>query len=331
MDYREIQDLCMKYGLGNLQAGPEKVTGGLLHKMYHIKTNCGEYALKVLKPDIMRRPGAYDNMVNSERVAQLLKDRIPLIGAKCLNGKNLIERNKKYCFVYEWIEGKSVFVPEISDEHCKKIGEILGKIHAADVCLDGLSEEQDSRSAYDWKRLLREAEQTNNPCFCTIEQWIEKLEEWDEKVITYQKEVKSKQVISHRDLDPKNVMWSGEMPCVIDWEAAGYIPPYQELLAAIYDWTTNENGEYDDRKIMALLTGYTEFMNISHVNWDAFFAVSFDGRLGWLEYCVRKVLGEEEPEQKEVQDKIEQINKNLFELEKCEKEQQKIRRIIEKV
>ena len=43
-------------------------------------------------------------------------------------------------------------------------------------------------------------------------------------------------VISHRDLDPKNVLWHGEEALVIDWEAAGYVNPYQELLEVINYW-----------------------------------------------------------------------------------------------
>lgn len=44
------------------------------------------------------------------------------------------------------------------------------------------------------------------------------------------------QVISHRDLDPKNVMWDGMNPYLIDWEAAGPVNPYQEFLEVALYW-----------------------------------------------------------------------------------------------
>ena len=62
---KNIEQLCQKYDLGEPVTTPRQVTGGLLHKMYHVQTNQGEYAIKLLNPEIMSRPGALQNMTNS--------------------------------------------------------------------------------------------------------------------------------------------------------------------------------------------------------------------------------------------------------------------------
>ncbi len=37
-------------------------------------------------------------------------------------------------------------------------------------------------------------------------------------------------MISHTDLDRKNVIWQKNVPFIIDWEASGYINPTIELI-----------------------------------------------------------------------------------------------------
>ncbi len=55
--------LCEKYGLGTMQKEPLAVKGGLLHRMYRVTTDQGDYAVKLLNPDIMKRPQAMNNMI----------------------------------------------------------------------------------------------------------------------------------------------------------------------------------------------------------------------------------------------------------------------------
>lgn len=49
-----MEKLMSGLGLGNIIKEPVCVNGGLLHKMYHVTTTDGEYAIKVLNPEIMK-------------------------------------------------------------------------------------------------------------------------------------------------------------------------------------------------------------------------------------------------------------------------------------
>ncbi|MFS1511599.1 phosphotransferase [Chengkuizengella sp. SCS-71B] len=58
----------------------------------------------------------------------------------------------------------------------------------------------------------------------------------------------SNTVISHRDLDSKNVMWNQDNPVLIDWESAGYINPMQDLIETAIYWSENEIGSIDKKR-----------------------------------------------------------------------------------
>ncbi len=105
------------------------------------------------------------------------------------------------------------------------------------------------------------------------------------------KTLQSRQVISHRDLDPKNILWQGTDPLIIDWEAAGYVNPWQELLEVLNYWGREESGGYDPCLCQAILQEYRQYMDLREVDWTPVFACSYDGMLGWLEYTLKKALG----------------------------------------
>ncbi len=54
---------------------------------------------------------------------------------------------------------------------------------------------------------------------------IDKLINWNSRINEANYKLSEFMVVSHRDLDPKNVMWYQDIPFFIDWEAAGYVKP----------------------------------------------------------------------------------------------------------
>lgn len=313
-----IEKLCQSYHLGKLKGEPEMITGGLMHRMYHVSTDQGEYAVKLLNPDIMKRPEALQNMINSETVSNALKDVVPLVAAKCFDGKCIIELDGSFYVIFDWIEGKSVFVPDISESHCAQVGRILGRIHAANIKVDSIEKSRDIRGVYDWKLLLEKAEQCNDECYSVLQENLVDIMRWDNQVVSSLPEVSQNQVSSHRDLDPKNIMWKNDKPCVIDWEATGYVNPFQELIELLNYWISDETGKYNKAKFDAMMQAYTESMDIRNVNWDAVMDCSFDGMLGWLEYSIKQALGMEGSEAKDRQEGMQQTKGTILELKKYE-------------
>lgn len=313
-----IEKICFIYNLGTPLQEPIKVTGGLLHQMYQVVTDQGEYAIKILNPDIMKRSAALSNMVNSELVANQLKGTIPLVAAKSFDGKHVIEHEGSYYIIFDWLKAFSVFAPEITKEHCAQIGTILGRIHAANIHVPSVVRDESGRETYNWKLYLEKARDGLEECYELLNENLSDIVKWDEGVVSNWSKLSQYQVISHRDLDPKNVLWKDNMVYVIDWESAGYVNPYQELVEVLNYWIVNAEGKYDKDKFVSLMTAYTKSINICGVDWQAVLKCSYDGMLGWLEYSVKRALGIEGSGLRDKQEGFNQTKTTIQELQRYE-------------
>ncbi len=314
-----LNNLCKKTGLGNLQEEPVMVTGGLLHEMYCVVTESGRYAIKALNPDIMKRPDALQNMINGELVSNAFKKTVPVVAAKSFGGEYVILCEGAYYMVFDWLEGRSVFGQDIAVSHCAKIGEILGRMHAADMCIPGMENEESVREVYAWDAYLKEAggrkdEVQKNNWQKLVKDNLAQIKQWDKRAVSGLQALSVHQVISHRDLDPKNVMWQQNRPYVIDWEAAGYVNPYQEMVEVLNYWTVDGAGNYDKDKFDALIGAFADFVDISEVHWETVLYGSMDGMLGWLEYNVKRALGLEGTKPEDRTEGEKQISGTIREL-----------------
>lgn len=287
----KIEKFCDAYQLGSITEEPCTISGGLLHKMYRVVTSQGVHAIKVLNPEIMQRPEALQNMINSEKVSHALAEVVPVVAAKEFAGKHVVEFDDTWFMAFDWLEGASVFAPEITKEHCAWIGRVLGKIHAANVKIAGMEPSAECRAVFDWKGLMEQAKSAETDCYDALEDFLPELLRLDEETVTALQALAEYQVLSHRDLDPKNVMWQGGQPCLIDWEAAGYVNPYQELVEVLNYWITETDGTCNYEKFTVLLEEYATSIDVKSVDWDTVLKSGFDGMLGWLEYNVKRAAG----------------------------------------
>lgn len=289
--YTKIDKLFNNYGLGKLIDDPKKITGGLMHTMYQVATEVKKYAVKELNPAIMKRAGVVENMVNSERVAKAFEDIVPVITAIQFNDSPLLMLDEHYYMIFEWIDGTSIFPPDINPEHCSKMGILLGKMHSANILLSNINKENHEAEMYDWDKYLLLGQETNAEWVQELSESIGDFKKWNKELCEACSLLSENLVLSHRDLDPKNVMWQDDKPYFIDWEAAGYVNPYQELLELLNYWADKGNGELDKEKFHALYKGYISIVEKLNVNWDIVLASGFGGMLGWLNYSFKRSLG----------------------------------------
>ena len=210
--------------------------------------------------------------------------------------------------IFDWVEGESIFPPMITSENCYAIGEVLGTMHHAKLTVDGVAPEEDGASIFAWDKY-----QELLPGY-EGEAWAMRYQDafldvksWNQAACDAQEVLAKTMVISHRDLDPKNVMWNGGTPLIIDWEAAGYVNPYQELLEVINYWADDGKGGLLKEHFNALLNAYTQYVKLENVDWNPVFAGSYMGMLGWLEYNIKRALGIEAATADEVQLGKEQV------------------------
>ena len=88
--------------LGKVIEKPVQITGGLMHKMFKVVTDEGRYIIKLLNPNIMKRPTAMDNYKIADDIEELLKqNNIPAVYALIFNGSKMQELNGQYYYVFE--------------------------------------------------------------------------------------------------------------------------------------------------------------------------------------------------------------------------------------
>lgn len=304
----QFNKLCNVLQLGEIIGVPEAISGGLLHKMYRIETNLGKFAIKALNPQIMIRPMALQNYINSERIANIAVDNVPALPAKQFNNTSLQKIDDQYFLVFDWIEGRSLKPNEINKTHCEKVGEIVAGIHMTDFSKLGIPSNVSNRvQLTDWNQYVQQGQKLNAVWVNLLRENLDQLYEWNSQANNASELLLSNMVISHGDMDSKNVMWHQDSPVIIDWEAAGYINPMKDLTDTAIYWSENETGAMDKERFLAVIGGYKKRCGTLHANWKAVLENGFLGKLGWLEYSLKRSLWIECSDENEQQMGTEQV------------------------
>lgn len=313
----KLEKLCDTLQLGEIVGLPEGISGGLLHRMYTVETSHGKYAIKALNPQVMLRPAAIQNFINSEKIANMAANNIPALPAKKFNDTFIQKIDNQFYLVFDWINGKSLKSDEITIIHCNKMGTILGELHRMDYSELGLIKNcSDNTQLTDWNYYLYKGQENNTAWVNLLHETIDKLYNWNARANKSAGMIASDMVISHRDLDPKNVMWDQDNPIIIDWEAAGYINPMKELTEAAIYWSENELGIIDKEKFIAFIKGYKKRYGALQSNWRLVLENGFLGKLGWLEYSLKRSLWIECSDEKEQRLGTTQVSETIQSLKR---------------
>ncbi|GMK41502.1 hypothetical protein PCCS19_45590 [Paenibacillus sp. CCS19] len=290
--------------------------------MYGIKTTQGRFAIKVLNSFIMQRPTAITNFVRSERIANIAAKVVPAAPAIQFDGVTLHKLGHYYLQAFNWVEGVVLKPDDISINHCTTIGAILADLHLADFSTLSIEPPNaaNGEQTIDWNEYLKLGE---DRMLCWIEQLrdiIDKLYIWDAEANEAVIKLSVHTVISHNDLDPKNVLWDNRIPTIIDWECAGFINPMQDLIETALYWATDRAGNADQKRFLAFIHAYQAKTGPLATDWRIVLSSGFTGKLGWLAYNLRRSLGIESNDAAEQQLGTEQVMATLQAL--CHYEEQ---------
>lgn len=322
-----LKKIVKEENIGTIVVSIEKVIGGLSHRMYKVITDKGIYAIKELNSGVMKRPEAYSNFIFSEKVANIVKDnKIDISCAMELKGKKVIKEIDNYYFmVFEWIEGGTLKAEEILIKHCEIIGETLAKIH--NINFNQIEDEMRKKvntEEFEWNKYLVLAEKENKIYYDKLKENIDFLYNINKKSNEALNYVKKDLIISHTDLDRKNVMWKDDKPIIIDWEASGYINPTVELIQVAWYWSGGDVRKIDYDKFSTVIKAYRKYSQRDiDTNIDMLIYADIYGGLAWLEYNLRRSMcienNYEEDEIKlaenEVIQSIEEIKYNISQID----------------
>jgi len=314
-----IEKFCEINNLGIVK-NITKLTGGLMHKMFKVETDKGIYAIKVLNKEVMTRSEAYDNFVMSEAIANLAKDNgIVVSSAISINNNYLNKLDDMYYMVFDFVEGKTLNDDEITISHCKKIGEILSKIHSLDYSNLGLDYKIIKYTRlYDWESYISNSNFNKMSYKDLFLNNYKKYNSILKRASGRFNESNKVLTLCHMDMDPKNVMWNNDNPIIIDWESASLANPYRELLEDALCWSGFLSNNFNEDKFIAVIESYSKNKSIQDVDWFSVICGNLVGRFGWLKYNLERSLGivsndveEIKLAENEVIKTIEEINRYL--------------------
>ena len=283
--------LITQLGLGKLIYPPKQILGGLLHRMYKVTTDQGQYAVKVLNPEIMQRSRAFNNFIVSEKIARTAKKNgFPAITAINVNGNVIHNIEGQYYLMFPWWDGIPITPQSITSFHCEIIGKMLAHLHTIDFSsLDVANDLTNTIHDIDWGKYADQAEEKQLEWADLLKNNINNLCKWSEWVNSWSSYIAEKMVISHRDFDSKNIIWNQNQAYVIDWESAGFINPLLELIETACNWAGYNELNMDKEKFLSVIKSYVTSKNISeNINWQAILESNFLGKIEWLEYNIRR-------------------------------------------
>jgi len=295
--------LCKECGLGDLVKSPKPLFGGHMHKMFGLETTTGKYAVKAINPNIIARPAAMGNYLISERVATIASTYVPALPAKVIGDRAMQEIDGQSYLVFDWVDGECLLNDRTNETHCREIGQILAGIHSIDFASKGLATTSDSATDIDinFVSYLRMGREKDRPWVSLLEQNIKNLQKFSLAANEASKSLASQVVMSHRDLEPKNVLWCGESPVIIDWESAGPINPYHDMFETALYWSNDAYRNICNEKFASFIWGYQSKIALDNINWAPIFDIGYAAKLGWLEYSLKRSLGLESADEAEME------------------------------
>ena len=325
-----LRHLTQHFYLGIPKLAPERIFGGLLHIMWRLDTDKGSYVIKQLSKNIdLTNECIIKNYELSESIAsRFFALGIPAVPAFENNGQYLFMENGTGYLVYPWVDAKALDQHAVSEMHALKIAAILAQMHCLNLDEPRMAQpEFYTHTTEKIIELIDKAENFN----CSF---VNNLKKHKDNILfaheAYQNAIpalKTHLVISHGDLDQKNVLWdSSGYPKLIDWEAVCKINSTYDIINTAFYWSGITSHFNNDLffKMIDMYEAAGGIINKEQVVSACYGVFSW---IGWLVYNIERscVLGNSE----EKAMGIEQVNQTLSTILRLQTVMPEIIKIIE--
>ncbi|WP_051525152.1 phosphotransferase [Exiguobacterium artemiae] len=314
-----FKTISRRFKLGELLTDPDPLSGGLLHKMFLLQTTTGTYAIKLLNPIILSRPTARQNFIDSERIVTALAGEVSALPALTINGSALHQIGTQYYLVFPWVDRLTLPIHQVTPNHTELIGKQLAQIHTADLSSLPIQQTAASpESPVPWDTFAEKIRQQGHTLLEPYWTDLKRIKRWDNEASSALKQLRGTSVLSHRDLDAKNVLWKSGAPILIDWESAGPIHPMHDFLETILYWSLDEQNHVRRDHFEAFVKGYHAAGGRLDYPLEPALSAGYASKLGWLAYSLSKALRLETVTEQEQQVAVQQVLETLKALEDYE-------------
>lgn len=204
----------------------EKLTGGRMHDVWRVDN----FVVKRLN-----HPGDYES---TQRIAREFAGHgIPAVISIDHEKNSVIEIDNELFMVFPFVIGKHIKVTDMTLDNISSMGKLLRKMHQLQL----------SEPIAEPFKLYFEARDFGAYASPLIDSVIEKHHE---------NPLPESMILSHRDLDHQNVLWSEVGLQVIDWDLAGLISPIADLLCTAFYWSILSETQFSLKNCRAFLRAY---------------------------------------------------------------------------
>ena len=290
-----IDGICRVFQLGNPLSAAVPASGGRLHHVWRLRTSEGEFALKLLNENIMKKETALAAYERSEFVARSFSAQgVPAVTALFLDGTCVKHLDGHAFMVFRWIEGQAHSVGTIDASRAAKMGEVLGTIHGIKLDADDFKYLGKAVDADQWTRILidTKAAAKGHPVAARLDANARNLALWAEQACTVNEPLQRNLVLSHGDLDQHNVIWANNSePAIVDWEMVSLQNPSVELLNLCLDWSGFPDRVPDKEAFIACIDAYRK-LNAGRTQLENFDTAA-NGEIAyflrWLSYSLERI------------------------------------------
>jgi aminoglycoside phosphotransferase (APT) family kinase protein len=253
-----------------------RVHGGFANRMYRLDTDQGSFAVKEL--NLVDRRWAYrvEDVFGFERAA--FAAGVPMPEPISASHDTLVHR---------WVEGEKVPEAAVSAAFAFEIGEILARIHALDVAWT--HEPSEEPTARDWPELAARAVATGQPWAGELASRVETFMAIARFVDTCDRP--GPVVLTHKDIQPWNLLAREGRPVVLDWELSGMLDLSSELGSTALSLAKGPG--FDDIKpaiFRSVLDGYVAGGGALPPSGPSWFVFMIGGWLGHTRWNILRCL-----------------------------------------
>lgn len=236
-----IEFLCSQLDIGTPARELSRVYGGLHHKVWRLETDRGTYAIKQLAADTDLNDADILHHYNaSEAIAEAFAGRgVPAIFALKHQAVYVQVIEDAGYLVHPWRDAVALDISDISEKHAIEVAHILAQMHSMDLDFPGLKQHAfDAHSEENLLLLVDIAQAYHIELSATLQKGLPTFLDIVNAQGSAIQVLENHQVISHGDLDQKNVLWDAAgKPALIDWESARKLNPTHEILLEALNWS----------------------------------------------------------------------------------------------
>jgi aminoglycoside phosphotransferase (APT) family kinase protein len=254
-----------------------RIHGGFANRLYRLDTDQGSFAVKEL--NLLDRRWAYraEDVFRFERAA--FDAGIAMPEPVSVSHDTLVHR---------WVEGESLPEAPVPAGYGFEVGEILARLHALDVAWTQVPVEDPTPR--DWPELAARATASRQPWADELAARVETFLAMAEFVDTCARP--GPVVLTHRDVQPWNLLAREGRPVVLDWELSGMLDLSGELGSTALGLAKGPG--FDDIQphiFRAVLDGYVAGGGALPPPGPSWFVFLLGGWLGHTRWNVLRCLG----------------------------------------